>query len=48
MELTSFRLNDRVDLQDMLEVGLIDQSWGKRFPGELGARLQMLIDTPEG
>jgi hypothetical protein len=37
-----------VDLQDMLEVGLIDASWPARFPPELGARLQLLIDTPEG
>jgi hypothetical protein len=48
MELASFLLNDRVDLQDMLEVGLIDASWPARFPPELGARLQLLIDTPEG
>ena len=48
MKLTSFRRKDQVHLQDMLEVGLIDQTWVKRFPGELGARLQMLIDTPEG
>jgi hypothetical protein len=48
MELTSFLLNDRVDLRDMLEVGLIDASWPARLPPELGARLQSLIDTPEG
>jgi hypothetical protein len=48
MELAAFLLNDRVDLQDMLEVGLIDASWPARFPPELGARLQSLIDTPEG
>lgn len=48
MKLTLFLLNDRVDLQDMLEVGLIDASWPARFPADLGARLQSLIDTPEG
>lgn len=48
MKLTSFRRKDQVHLQDMLEVGLIDASWVGRFPPELGARLQELIDTPEG
>jgi hypothetical protein len=48
MELASFLLNDRVDLQDMLEVGLIDASWPVRFPADLGARLQSLIDTSDG
>jgi hypothetical protein len=47
MKLTSHRLKDRVHLQDMLEVGLIDQTWVPRFPPELGARLQELIDFPE-
>jgi hypothetical protein len=46
MKLTSFRLKDRVHLQDILEVGLIDGSWVGRYPPELGARLQQLIDTP--
>ena len=48
MKLTSFRRKDQVHLQDMLEVGLIDSSWVSRFPPELGARLQEILDTPEG
>lgn len=48
MKLTSFRDKDRTHLRDLLEVGLIDQSWPERFPEPLGERLQMLIDTPEG
>jgi Uncharacterised nucleotidyltransferase len=48
MKLTSFRRKDQVHLQDMLEVGLIDPSWVSRFSPELGARLQQLIDSPEG
>ncbi|HEY2588282.1 MAG TPA: hypothetical protein VGI81_21260 [Tepidisphaeraceae bacterium] len=48
MKLTSFRDKDRAHLRDMLEVGLIDGSWVNRFTPELGARLQELIDTPEG
>lgn len=48
MKLTSHRLKDRVHVQDMLEVGLIDATWVPRLPADLGARLQALIDTPEG
>ncbi len=43
MKLTSFRLKDKVHLLDLLEVGLIDESWCGRFPSELGARLRELI-----
>jgi hypothetical protein len=46
MKLTSFRRKDQVHLLDLLAVGLIDASWVSRFPPELGARLQHLIDTP--
>jgi len=48
MKLTSFRLKDRVHVRDMLDVGLIDESWLTRFPPELAARLRQLIETPEG
>ncbi len=48
MKLTSFRDKDRTHLRDFLEVGLIDGSWVSRFTGELGGRLQQLLDTPEG
>ncbi len=48
MKLTSFLRKDQVHLLDMLDVGLIDASWVARFTPELGARLQHLIDTPEG
>lgn len=48
MKLTSFRRKDQVHLLDMLEIGLIDSSWTTRLPSELAARLQILIDTPEG
>ena len=47
MKLTSFRRKDQVHLLDLLGVGLIDPSWVARFPPELGARLQHLIDTPD-
>ncbi len=45
MKLTSFRLKDQVHLLDLLEVGLIDSSWGGRFPAPLAARLAQLIET---
>lgn len=48
MKLTSFRRKDQVHLQDMLEVGLIDESWLEKLPTELAARLKHLIETPEG
>jgi hypothetical protein len=46
MKLTAFRRKDQVHLLDLLAVGLIDASWVSRFPTELSARLQHLIDTP--
>jgi hypothetical protein len=48
MKLTSFRDKDRTHLRDLLDVGLIDAGWVKRFPPELSKRLQQLLDTPEG
>jgi hypothetical protein len=48
MKLTAFRLKDRVHILDMLEVGLIDATWKSRLPPDLAARLQTLIDSPEG
>jgi hypothetical protein len=48
MKLVSFRDKDRMHLRDMLEVGLIDATWLHRLPPELAARLQQLIETPEG
>jgi hypothetical protein len=48
MKLTSYLLKDRVHLLDMIGVGLIDDSWTRRFQPELAARLQELLDNPEG
>ncbi len=48
MKLTSFRDKDRMHLRDLLDVGLIDGSWLPRLPQEFRARLQQLIDTPDG
>ena len=48
MKLTANRLKDQVHLQDFIEVGLIDATWPARFPAELAARLQHVLDTPGG
>lgn len=48
MKLTSWRFKDRVHVQDMIGVGLVDQSWTSRLPTELAARLQELLDNPNG
>jgi hypothetical protein len=32
-------------LLDLLEVGLIDETWCGRYPAELSARLRQLIET---
>jgi hypothetical protein len=48
MKPTSNRDKDRTHLRDFLEVGLIDETWPARFPPELAARLQHLLDTPDG
>lgn len=48
MKLTSFRRKDQMHLLDMLDVGLIDESWCSRYPAPLAARLRELIENPEG
>ena len=48
MKLNSFRDKDRTHLRDMLEIGLIDSTWPSRFSPSLAARLQELIDDPDG
>ena len=48
MKLTANRRKDQVHLLDFVEVGLIDATWPARFPPVLAARLQHLLDTPDG
>lgn len=48
MKLTSFRDKDRMHLRDMNDVELIDDTWPARYPPELAARLQEILDTPNG
>ena len=48
MKLKSFRDKDRMHLRDILDVELIDESWRDRFSAELAARLQTILDDPNG
>jgi hypothetical protein len=48
MKLLSWRLKDRVHLQDMIGVGLLDATWPARLPPPLGERLQQLLANPNG
>jgi hypothetical protein len=48
MKLTSFRDKDRTHVRDMIDVGLVDASWISKLSDELGARLQALLDDPDG
>jgi len=47
MNLDSFKLDDRVDLEDLIEVGLVDASWMDRIDPRLAARLQIMLDEVE-
>jgi hypothetical protein len=47
MKLTSFRDKDRVHLRDLIEVGLIDNTWLERVPASLRSRLEDLLENPE-
>lgn len=48
MKLTSYRDRDRTHIRDLISVGLIDSSWPTKFIPELGARLQQILDNPDG
>jgi len=47
MKLNSFRDKDRMHLRDLLDAGLVDESWMKTLPQELAARLKQILDNPE-
>ena len=48
IKLTAFRDKDRTHLRDMIDVGLINTTWTAKLPPVLAARLQSLLDTPDG
>ncbi len=39
---------DEAAVRNTQDVGLIDAGWASRFPNELGKRLQLLLDNPDG
>jgi hypothetical protein len=47
MKLMSNRLKDKVHVQDLIGVQLIDRSWLAKLPPELAERLRQLLDTPD-
>ncbi len=48
MKLNSFRDKDRTHLRDLISLGLVDASWPPRLVPEHAARLQQLLDDPDG
>lgn len=48
IKLTAYRDKDRTHMRDLLDVGLIDETWLPRLPSVLAERLKALIDTPGG
>jgi hypothetical protein len=48
MKFTWYRLKDRVHLQDMNSVGLIDAAWPAKFPPALGDCVQAILNNPDG
>lgn len=48
MKLTSFRLRDRVHLQDLIGVGLVTADWPGRFHPVLADRLREILANPDG
>ena len=48
MKLVANRDKDRTHLRDFIEIRLIDNAWPARYPPELAARLQHILDTPDG
>ena len=48
MKLSAFRDKDRVHLRDLIDVGLVDESWPGRLPEGLAERLSIILATPEG
>jgi hypothetical protein len=47
-EVDAFRDKDRMHLRDLIDVGLVNSGWCARLPAALAARLQQLLDNPEG
>lgn len=47
MKLVAWRLKDRVHLQDMTRVGLLDDTWPAKYPPPLDERLRDILANPD-
>jgi hypothetical protein len=47
MKLMSNRRKDQVHVQDLIGVGLVDESWLAKLPPDLANRLKLILDTPD-
>jgi hypothetical protein len=48
MKLNAYRRKDQVHLLDMISLGMIDESWLDKYPENLRARLEELLNDPDG
>jgi len=48
MKLSAWRTIDKVHLQDLIGVGLIDPTWPEKFPDPLAERLRQILANPDG
>jgi hypothetical protein len=48
MKLVAYRRKDQTHLTDLVQLNLIDSTWPAKYPPPLDARLQHIIDTPDG
>ncbi len=48
MEFNAYRLKNRVHLRDLIDVGLLDETWLPKLIPEHAAKLQDLLNNPDG
>jgi hypothetical protein len=48
LNLTAFGDQDRTHIRDLIDVGLIDETWCDKYPPALANRLRGILQTPEG
>ena len=48
IKLTAYGDKDRTHLRDLIEVGLVDETWLAKLPPALAPRLKAILDDPDG
>jgi hypothetical protein len=48
LKLLSNRRKDQVHVEDLIGVGLVNESWLAKLPIQLAERLKQILDTPDG